>query len=106
MARPLAPEPPTRADDPAESREARLHFAGGVGAAVMERGHLDILDVAAAVRALVLDAEIRELHAIIGHREFVIARPLPNLFARSRSAGRRCRIGRDSAPGETVGSRA
>ena len=84
--RPLAPDrPPTRRRRSAESREARLRPCRRRGRRGNGRRDLDVLDVAAAVRPLVLDADVRELHAVVDDRAGRAPRPTPESRRASRS---------------------
>ena len=72
---------------PAVAGEARPGDAGAVGAPVMRGRDLDITMVPTPVRLLVLDADVREVHLVIGlydtlpiSRTYLSASPL---FVRS-----------------------
>ena len=48
----------------------------------MECRHLDVFHIAAAVRPLVFDPNVRELHAVLVRRQVVFVRPVLDLVAR------------------------
>ena len=49
----------------------------------MLRGDLDVLPIPPAIRLLVLDADVWEMHLIIEVRQVMIERPLANLIGGS-----------------------
>src|SRR5688572_18166780 len=61
----------------AHAPEARRRPAGRVGATIVAGDDLDILVPVAAVQ-LVLDAEVRELHAAVAVGQIVLMRPVRN----------------------------
>ena len=65
---------------PAIAGESRPRDAGAVGAAIVRRDDLDVLAIPAAIRLLVLDADVREMHLVIEVRQVVFVRPLANLI--------------------------
>jgi hypothetical protein len=67
-----------------------------VRAAIVNGGHLDVLDVWAAIRVLVLDPKIRSLNAPVAHRQAVILGPALDLVAASR--GSPIRVGSTAIP--------
>ena len=73
--------PPARAPMPRNSVKPARTLPAHVGAAVVRREHLDVLDLAPAVRPEVLDLEVRKLDASVGVGELVILRPSANLVA-------------------------
>lgn len=72
--------PPDTPAARAIAREPGARLRGGVGAAVVGGRDLDVFHVAPAVRPLVFDPDVRELHPVVIHGEAVFVRPLLNLL--------------------------
>src|SRR5688572_22893952 len=60
------------------SRDARA-----VGAAIVRRDDLDVVSAPPAVRLLILDARVREMHLVIEVRQVVFTCPFANLVRRA-----------------------
>ena len=68
---------------PAVGGEARARHAGAVRAAIVRRDDLDVLALPAAIRLLVLDAQVREMDLVVEVRQVVFGGPLANLIRRA-----------------------
>ena len=56
--------------------EAGAPLRGGIGAAVVGRHDLDVLDLPLAVRSLVFDANVGKMDVAVDHRKITAGRPL------------------------------
>src|SRR6185436_20400146 len=64
--------------DRAITGESRTRLSGGVGAAIVRRQHLEILDSGTSIAVVVLDTNIWKLHVIVAHRQMIREGPFRN----------------------------